>query len=154
AHIQGLEPGEVFPYAPPSGQPALRERWRDKALAEHPALRGKAVGLPIVTSAITHGLMLVGDLFVDPGDPIVLPDKLWGNYRLTYEVRLGASISTYPFYDGSGFNNEGFAKTLTDRAAEHEKLIVLLNFPNNPPGHWGLVIKNVFKGAISQFLFF
>jgi len=135
AHISGLDPGEVFPYAPPAGQPALRERWRDKALAENPALRGKAFGLPIVTSAITHGLMLVGDLFVDPGDPIVLPDKLWGNYRLTFEVRLGAEIATYPFFAGEGYDTEGFAKALEAAGAAHEKVVVLLNFPNNPTGY-------------------
>ena len=78
-------------------------------IAENPALAGRAFGLPIVTSAITHGLMLAGDLFVDPGDVIVLPDKLWGNYRLTYEVRLGARILTYPFFAGDGFDCAGFA---------------------------------------------
>ena len=40
-----------------------------EALAENPSQRGKAFGLPIVTSAITHGLALVGDLFVAEGDP-------------------------------------------------------------------------------------
>ena len=49
-----------------------------------PLLKGKHFSQPIVTSAITHGLALVGDLFVDEGDVIVLPDKLWGNYRLIF----------------------------------------------------------------------
>jgi len=82
-HLVDVEPSEAFPYAPPAGQPALRERWRDKLLAENPSLRDKRVGSPVVTSAITHGISLVGDLFVDPGDRILMPDKLWGNYRLT-----------------------------------------------------------------------
>jgi aspartate/methionine/tyrosine aminotransferase len=89
----------------------------------------------VVTSALTHGLALVGDLFVDRGDCILLPDKLWGNYRLTYEVRLGARIATYPFYAGSGFNVEGFRESLAREADGREKLIVLLNFPNNPTGY-------------------
>jgi aspartate/methionine/tyrosine aminotransferase len=134
-HLVDVEPGEAFSYAPPAGQPALRERWRQKALAENPSLRGKAIGLPIVTSAITHGLSLVGDLFVDPGDRIVLPDKLWGNYRLTYEVRLGAELVTFPFYSGGGFDVEAFTRTLAEAAQGREKLIVLLNFPNNPTGY-------------------
>jgi aspartate/methionine/tyrosine aminotransferase len=134
-HLVGLRPEEVFPYAPPSGQPALRERWRQKALEENPSLRGRAFGLPIVTSAITHGLMLVGDLFVDPGDVIILPDKLWGNYRLTFEVRLGARLVTHPFYAGEGYDAAGFAETLESVAAEHEKVLALLNFPNNPTGY-------------------
>ena len=130
-----LPPDEVFPYAPPAGQPALRERWRDKMLAENPSLAGRAFGLPIVTSAITHGLMLVGDLFVDPGDVLVIPDKLWGNYRLTFEVRLGARIATYPFFAGQGYDTAGFAAALDAAAAGREKVIALLNFPNNPTGY-------------------
>src|SRR4029450_9092220 len=78
AHLVDVSPGEAFNYAPPAGQQKLREQWRDKMIAENPGLAGRSFGLPIVTSAITHGLMLAGDLFVDPGDVIVLPDKLWG----------------------------------------------------------------------------
>jgi aspartate/methionine/tyrosine aminotransferase len=134
-HVVGIDPVDVFTYAPPAGRPQLRESWRQKLLAENPSLAGKRFGLPITTSAITHGLALVGDLFVDPGDLLLLPDKLWGNYRLRFEVQLGATIRTFPFYAGRGFNSEGFAKALAESAEGREKLIVLLNFPNNPTGY-------------------
>lgn len=134
-HLRDIPPDDAYPYAPGGGRPALRERWREKQLAENPSERGRKIGLPIVTSALTHGLSVVGDLFVAPGDRILLPDKLWGNYRLTYEVRLGAEIATYPFYDGEGFNTRGLAGALAAQAAEREKLLVLLNFPNNPTGY-------------------
>ena len=88
-----------------------------------------------MTSALTHGLALVGDLFVDAGDVILLPDKLWGNYRLTYEVRLGARVATYPFYAGGGFDLAGFAEALRRIGGERGKVIPLLNFPNNPTGY-------------------
>ena len=133
--VAGLDPADVAPYAPPAGRPDLRERWRTKQLEDCPALAGKAFGLPVATSALTHGLSLVGDLFVDPGDRILLPDKLWGNYRLTYEVRLGAEIATFPFYAGSGFNVAGLRDALAREGEAREKLIVLLNFPNNPTGY-------------------
>jgi aspartate/methionine/tyrosine aminotransferase len=135
AHLRDIAPADAFPYAPPAGRPALRERWREKMLAENPSLRGKAFGLPVVTSALTHGLALVGDLFVDPGDLIVLPDKLWGNYRLTYEVRLGAKLTTFPTYTEAGFNVDGFAEALQRASEGREKVIALLNFPNNPTGY-------------------
>ena len=135
AHTGDIEPAAAFNYAPPAGQMALRERWREKALAENPSLRGKQFGLPIVTAAITHGLALVGDLFVDPGDLLLLPDKLWGNYRLTFSVRLGAEVATFPFYAGEGFAVDAFAKALEEHSRDREKVIVLLNFPNNPTGY-------------------
>ena len=135
AHLVDVSPEEAFNYAPPAGQQKLRERWRDKMIAENPGLEGRAFGLPIVTSAITHGLMLAGDLFVDPGDVIVLPDKLWGNYRLTYEVRLGARILTHPFFAGEDFDCASFAAAIEEAAGAHDKVIALLNFPNNPTGY-------------------
>ena len=134
-HLRDLDPAEAVDYAPPAGRPGLRERWWEKLLEENPSLRGKRCGLPIVTSAIAHGLSLVGDLFVEGGDVLVLPDKLWGNYRLTYEVRLGARIATYPFYAGSGFDCDGFARALAEAAEGREKVVALLNFPNNPTGY-------------------
>jgi aspartate/methionine/tyrosine aminotransferase len=134
-HFEGLDVTEALDYAPPAGIPVLRERWREKLLAENPSLAGKAFGEPIVTAAITHGLSLVGDLFVDPGDRILMPDKLWGNYRLIYEVRLEAEIVTFPFYAGSGIDLAAFAETLEREARGRDKLIVLLNFPNNPTGY-------------------
>ena len=135
AHFADMEPSEVYPYAPPAGRPALRQRWWDKLVEENPALRGKRCGLPIVTSAITHGLSLAGDLFVDPGDCVLLPEMLWGNYRLLYEVRYGARVETYPFYAGSGLDTRGFAQRLAAAARSRDKLVVLLNFPNNPTGY-------------------
>ena len=44
------------------------------------------------------------------GDLMLLPDQLWGNYRLTYEVRLGAQDRDLPVLRAaSGFNTEAFA---------------------------------------------
>jgi len=88
-----------------------------------------------VTSAITHGLALAGELFFDPGDVLLLPDKLWGNYRLNFEVRLGGRIETFPFYAGEGFDCDGFDARLREVSAGRDKVSVLLNFPNNPTGY-------------------
>ena len=57
-----------------------------------------------MTHAITHGLALVGDLFVDPGDRVLIPDMLWDNYALNFETRLGGVVETFPTYDGERFN--------------------------------------------------
>jgi aspartate/methionine/tyrosine aminotransferase len=134
-HLVDVSPGDAYNYAPPAGRPSLRERWREKLLAENPSLRGKAFSLPITTSALTHGLAVAGDLFVGENDRLLLPDQLWGNYRLTYEVRLGAEIATFPFYAGNGFHTEAFANALAENARGRDKLVVLLNFPNNPTGY-------------------
>ncbi len=140
AMVSGVSPTDAYTYAPPSGRATLRDLWRKKVLAENPSLAGKTFGSPIVTSAITHGLALAGDLFIDEGDIVLMPDQLWGNYKLAYEVRLGAKVETFPFFAGeslsrAGFNSEGFRSALDKHAQGREKLIVLLNFPNNPTGY-------------------
>lgn len=132
ARLGSLSPADALDYAPTAGKPELRRAWREKLLAENPTLRAHTFGLPIVTAAITHGLSLLGELFVDPGDRLVLPDKVWDNYPLNFEVRLGAEITRFPTYASGGFNVAGMRATLL---AGPEKQIVLLNFPNNPTGY-------------------
>ena len=54
-----------------------------------------------------------GRVFFDPGDVMLLPDKLWGNYRLTFEVHHGAEIQTFPFYKAEGgMDTDAFATRL------------------------------------------
>jgi aspartate/methionine/tyrosine aminotransferase len=132
AQLGPLSPADALDYAPTAGRPELRRAWREKLLAENPSLARASLGLPIVTSAISHGLSLLGELFVDPGDRLVLPDKYWDNYPLNYEVRLGARLATFPTYAAAGFNVAGLRAALL---AGRDKQIVLLNFPNNPTGY-------------------
>jgi aspartate/methionine/tyrosine aminotransferase len=146
-HLLDIDPGDAYPYAPASGRMDLREHWRAKLVNENPDLASKKFGLPIVTAAITHGLALACELFVDPGDRVLIPDKLWGNYRLNFEVHGGAEIETFPFYAEGGFNCQGFAQALAQASEDREKLVVLLNFPNNPTGYMPTVAEAEAIGA-------
>ncbi|MFC1869532.1 aminotransferase class I/II-fold pyridoxal phosphate-dependent enzyme, partial [Thermodesulfobacteriota bacterium] len=97
---------------------------------------GKDISLPVVTNAITHGLCVVSDVWVDPDDLIILPDKIWGNYRMIFEVRRSATITQYPLFNNDGgFNLKGFRECLQAEAEKRDKIIVILNFPNNPTGY-------------------
>ena len=134
--IPGIPADAAVRYAPPAGNPELRAAWREKQDAENPSQRGKPMSLPIVTNALTHGLSLVGDLFVDPGDTLLLPDKLWGNYRLIFGVRLGAKVVTWPFFDDRmRLNVDAFRAGLRESAPSGGKILTILNFPNNPIGY-------------------
>ena len=91
--------------------------------------------MPIVTSGVTHALSLVGDLFVDKGEMVMLPDKYWENYELLFGVRHQAQIALYPFFNAAGgFNVEALRQALATRAGSW-KTVVVLNFPNNPTGY-------------------
>jgi aspartate/methionine/tyrosine aminotransferase len=131
----GMSPRDLYDYAPSSGKPELRQAWADKQRAETPSLAGAAISHPVVTCALTHGLSLLGELFLDPGDEVLVSDLMWENYTLCWDTRLGARISTFPLFDRrlTGFNQDGFIKALAERRGR--KLVVVLNFPNNPSGY-------------------
>ena len=136
AMVNGLTPEEALTYAPSFGIMPLRQTWLDALIEKNPSLEGNEISLPVVTSAITHGLSVVSDMWVDPGDVIILPDKMWGNYNLIFSVRRGARIVQYPMFDDQGkFNLGAFESCVRSEAEDREKIIVILNFPNNPTGY-------------------
>jgi aspartate/methionine/tyrosine aminotransferase len=134
-HFSGLSASEIYDYAPSYGVAELRQAWGRKQREETPSLGQHPVSNPVVTNALTHGLSLVGELFLDPGDEALSSDLMWENYNLSWETRIGAHISCYPFFrEGlAGFNLEGFKAALDARRGR--KLVVSLNFPNNPSGY-------------------
>jgi aspartate/methionine/tyrosine aminotransferase len=134
--LNGLSPEESLTYASSFGLLPLRKAWKVAMLEKNPSLSGKVISLPIVSQALTHGLSVVSDMWVDPGDAIILPDKMWGNYNLIFQVRRHAEILHYPLFDSDGKYNLGaFKACLESEAKKRKKLIVLLNFPNNPTGY-------------------
>ena len=136
AMISGLAPEESLTYAPSFGIMPLRTAWKQSIFEKNPSLKDKDISLPIVTNAITHGLSVVSDMWVDPGDPIVLPDKMWGNYNLIFAVRRGASVAQYTLFDENGnFHLKAFEECVRSQAERRGKVIAILNFPNNPTGY-------------------
>ena len=134
-YFNDLTPAEALTYAPATGRPDLRKRWREDLLTKNPGLVGKSFSTPIVAGGVTHALSLVGDLFVDKGDMVLLPDKFWENYELLFGVRFQAQLGLYPFFNAyGGFNVEALRQALATRAGSW-KTILILNFPNNPTGY-------------------
>jgi aspartate/methionine/tyrosine aminotransferase len=134
-YFNGLAANEIYDYAPSYGKPDLRTAWAKKQREETPSLGQHPTSNPVVTNALTHGLAVVGDLFLDPGDEVLTSDLMWENYNLSWETRLGARFSYYPFFDQrlTGFNINAFSQALAQRKGR--KLVVGLNFPNNPSGY-------------------
>jgi aspartate/methionine/tyrosine aminotransferase len=134
-HFSDLTADNVLPYAPSAGRADLRKAWQAEIRAKNPSLGDTPLSLPVVTSGITHGLSTVADMFVDEGDLVLFPDKLWGNYLLVFSVKRGAKAGRYPLLDiAKGFDLEGF-RTAVAEGAGRGKLIILFNFPNNPTGY-------------------
>lgn len=134
-HFIGYAPEDIYPYAPPAGKQVLRELWNEKLLLDNPSLHHQNFGLPIVTNALTHGLSIAADLFANPEDSVIVPDKYWGNYQSIFHVRRGAHLLTYKLFNKDRkFNTASFREALFNQKSKG-KAIVLLNFPNNPTGY-------------------
>jgi aspartate/methionine/tyrosine aminotransferase len=92
--------------------------------------------MPILVPGLTAGISYLGDLFLDQGDIVVLPDLYWENYQLILEHRMGAEIRTYDtFTKAGGLDVEAFESALTKAAKEKGKVFTILNYPNNPTGY-------------------
>ncbi|MDX2439607.1 MAG: aminotransferase class I/II-fold pyridoxal phosphate-dependent enzyme [Desulfobacterales bacterium] len=134
--INDIRPGESLTYAPSFGIPALRKKWQESIYEKNLSLSGKEVSLPVVTCGITHGISVFADVWVNPGDVVILPDMMWGNYNMILSVRKGANISQYSvFTDNGKFNLKAFEDKIREEAGKHKKLIVILNYPHNPSGY-------------------
>lgn len=131
---QSILPGhEIVPYAPSYGLPALRTHWQDRLKAANPDLINQTISTPVVTCALTHALSVVGQLLIERGGTLVLPDLFWGNYRLIFERGCGARIETFSTFADGGFNVAGCLEQI--RTLPPGPVTVLLNFPNNPTGY-------------------
>jgi len=134
--ISGILPEESLTYAPSFGIPALRQIWQKSLIEKNPSLAGKDISLPVVTAGITHAISMFADIWIDPGDVVILPDMMWGNYNLILNVRKGGRLSHYPlFSENNRFNLKAFEKKVSEEAEKHDKIIVFLNFPHNPTGY-------------------
>jgi aspartate/methionine/tyrosine aminotransferase len=127
-----LPDASVFPYAPSFGKPDLRNTWKTFIYKKNPSLGETVISLPIATNGITHGLSMAAYLFVDEGDTVIIPDLFWENYSLIFENNYHGRIVTFPTFKNGGFNEQALAEKMAQSSG---KVIVLLNFPNNPTGY-------------------
>lgn len=131
-----LRPDESISYASSFGLPELRKTWQDLIYSKNPSLSKKEISLPVVTNAITHGISVTAEMWLDRDDAILIPDKNWGNYNLIFTVLHGVKIKQFPlFSNAGGFNIKAFKKCLDDETRQRKKIALLLNFPNNPTGY-------------------
>jgi len=127
-----LDPALTFPYAPSFGRPDIRNRWKEMLYQKNSKLAGKELSLPIVTNALTHGISMVGYMFMDEGQEVIVPNLFWGNYNLILANAYGAKLTQFNLFKEGGFDVEALKASLM---SEGDKKVVILNFPNNPTGY-------------------
>jgi len=133
--LPGLTPTEAVAYASTAGVQKLRSVWKDSLYKKNPSLAGKRISLPVVVPGLTAAVSYICDLFVEPGDTVIVPDLHWPNYRLIVEERKTAAGITYPLFSGEGYNVEALLEGVRQAGQRRGKAIIILNFPNNPTGY-------------------
>jgi aspartate/methionine/tyrosine aminotransferase len=133
AQIFGLDAKDAFPYAPSQGLKPLRDKWKELIKAKNPSLGAQEISTPVVTCGVTNGLSIIGYMFVDDNDEIILTDLYWENYDLVFDNAYGAKLKFFNLFKDERFDIDSFKKAVVSGGVG--KKIVLLNFPNNPSGY-------------------
>ncbi|MEL7587948.1 MAG: aminotransferase class I/II-fold pyridoxal phosphate-dependent enzyme [Prolixibacteraceae bacterium] len=137
--LVNMPTANTFPYAPSFGKPELRALWKESIYRKNPSLKDTVISNPIATNGLTHGISMAGYMFANEGDTVLLSNHYWENYNLILENSYGAKVSTFELFDNGGFNVADFSKKLNE--IEGNKIITLLNFPNNPAGYTPLTAE-------------
>lgn len=124
---------DIFPYAATCGRNSLRALWKQKIFNENPSLKGKTFHDPIVVQGLTHGTNILAELFLNPGDKIILPDFSWENYDFIFQTKFQAEIVKHSFFLADGFHFAALRKTLFTQ--QEQKIMLVFNFPHNPTGY-------------------
>lgn len=140
-----LKINDLVPYAPIPGMPELRDIWkrwvifksllnesRDKEKLDR---LNKYITTPIITTGVTNGIFLICSMLLNANEYIITPNKRWGNYDNIIEKFLGAKIKSFNYFNGQQFNFEGLEEAIDEIAIIQDKILIILNFPNNPTGY-------------------
>jgi len=135
------EPREVFPYAPVAGTRAFREGWRRwigmKAAGDfsRPGPLEERLTHPVATAGVSGALAAVGHLVLDPGDPVLVPDRRWDGYDTTFGIVNGARVLSVRLLDDQGWDLGAWRDALVRVARERGRAVCVVNFPHNPTGY-------------------
>jgi aspartate/methionine/tyrosine aminotransferase len=129
----GLDTKDAFPYAGSEGVKAIREKWLELMPVKNPGLGDREISLPVVTCGVTNGLSIIGYMFADEVDKVIVADLYWENYDLVFTNAYGAGLQFFNLFKNGVFDIASFKKAVN--AGSTGKKIILLNFPNNPSGY-------------------
>jgi aspartate/methionine/tyrosine aminotransferase len=133
AQLFGLDSKDAFPYAPSQGLKPLRDKWKELIKTKNPSLGTQEISTPVVTCGVTNGLSIIGYMFVEEAEQVILSDLYWENYDLVFDNAYGAKLRFFNLFKNEKFDIDSFRKAIV--SGRTGKKILLLNFPNNPSGY-------------------
>jgi len=139
-----LPPEKFASYAPIAGIPKFRDLWekwiiyKGKNAINLPSgtidISGK-ITKPAICNGITNSIFLISRFFLNPGEKIICPNKRWGNYNSVLHLQNELEIETFQFFKDDRLNIEGISELMLQISKVQDKIVLILNFPNNPTGY-------------------
>ncbi|MFX0139352.1 MAG: aminotransferase class I/II-fold pyridoxal phosphate-dependent enzyme [Candidatus Hodarchaeota archaeon] len=135
---------EIVPYASIGGLLELRKIWKKWIIHKSRYSQKDEISIsrlekylttPVITGGVTNGIFQSCTLFLNPNEYIIVPNKRWGNYDNIIRKFIGAKIKAFDFFKRNEINIEGLKAVINETAKIQEKIVILLNFPNNPTGY-------------------
>ena len=145
SEYSNLDIKNIVPYASIGGLNETREIWKNWVVkkSQYDEIKEKdlieklekQITTPIITAGVTNGIFQCSSLFLNPGEFIIAPNKRWGNYDNIIEKFIGAKIKSFTFFKDQNINLESLEFAINEVAGVQDKIIMILNFPNNPTGY-------------------
>nr|MDO8088202.1 aminotransferase class I/II-fold pyridoxal phosphate-dependent enzyme [Candidatus Sigynarchaeum springense] len=135
----GVDASTISSYAPIAGLPDLRAKWKDWIL-EKCGLKSvpnvqALVSTPVVVAGVTNAIYFTVKFFTNEGETVLVADKYWENYDTIINLNLGANVDVFNTFKDGMFDVAAMRKKAEEIGKEQGKVILLLNFPNNPTGY-------------------
>ncbi len=139
-----LEPEKMAAYAPVPGVPTFRDVWTKwilkkgknaKNMPSPPRKIDHLISKPVICNGITNAIFITNRLFLNPGESIVCPNKRWGNYNSVLKLQNEETILPFQFFKEGSFNLAGMLDAMEKSLQTQDKIVLILNFPNNPTGY-------------------
>ena len=145
SEYSSLDIKKIVPYASIGGLNETREIWKNWVIkkSQYDEITEKSlmdkleklITTPIITAGITNGIFQCSSLFLNPGEFIIAPNKRWGNYDNIIEKFIDAKIKSFSFFKEKKINLDSLELAINEVARVQDKIIIILNFPNNPTGY-------------------
>ncbi|NVM35655.1 MAG: aminotransferase class I/II-fold pyridoxal phosphate-dependent enzyme [Candidatus Lokiarchaeota archaeon] len=135
---------QIIPYTSIGGLLETRKIWKEwiikKSLYSEKedsllSRLEKYITTPVITGGVTNGIFQICSMFLNPNDYIIVPNKRWGNYDNIIYKFIGAKTQSFEFFNENEMNIKGLRSAIEKIAKIQEKIVLLLNFPNNPTGY-------------------
>ncbi|MEX2683760.1 MAG: aminotransferase class I/II-fold pyridoxal phosphate-dependent enzyme [Candidatus Sigynarchaeota archaeon] len=135
----GVDASIISSYAPIAGLPELRAKWKDWIL-EKCSLKSSSnvpslVSTPVVVAGVTNAIYFTVKFFANEGETVLVADKYWENYDTIINLNLGANLDVFNTFKDGKFDVTAMRVKAEEIGKKQGKVILLLNFPNNPTGY-------------------